>query len=375
MAALLSSETGNHDKLARIIAHVRERGIEILPPDVNASVRDFTVVAEGIRFGLAGVKNVGEGAIDAILEARAQRPFESVFDFAARVDARRVNRRVVESLVKCGAFDSLHAERAGVWAALDRALDAGAAAQRDREIGQESLFGGAAASAAPAPALPDAPDWTDRERLGHEKEVLGFYVTGHPLGSLTAELRRYCDVTAGTVEGRDGHEVRAGGLLTAVRETRTKRGALMAFGTLEDLEGAFDLVIFAEPYERLRELLKRSLDGEHPLPLVVTGTLEAGETPKILVRDAVELSHAKESLATRVRLEVVASELSRDRLLALRRVLEAHRGDCSVVLHVVIPGESETVMALPDKRAVDGTEALLAELDALFGRKVAELAL
>jgi DNA polymerase-3 subunit alpha len=149
----------------------------------------------------------------------------------------------------------------------------------------------------------------------------------------------------------------------------------MAFGTLEDLEGAFDLVIFAEPYERLRELLKRSLDGEHPVPLLVTGTLEAGETPKILVRDAVELAHARESLATKVCLRVVAGELSRDRLIALRRVLEGHRGDCAVVLNVVIPGESETVLALPDRRGVDGSEALLGELDALFGRKVAELSL
>jgi DNA polymerase-3 subunit alpha len=376
LAALLSSETGNHDKLARIIAHVRERGIEILPPDANASARDFTVVEQGIRFGLAGVKNVGEGAIDAILEARAERPFGSLYDFTARVDARRVNRRVVESLVKCGAFDSLHPERARAWAGLDRALEAGSAAQRDREVGQESLFGGGGgASAAPEPALPEAPAWTDRERLGHEKEVLGFYVTGHPLGSVIGDLRRYADVSAGTIEGRDGHEVRAGGLLTAVRETRTKRGALMAFGTLEDLEGAFDLVIFAEPYERLRELLKRSLDGEHPVPLLVTGTLEAGETPKILVRDAVELAHARESLATKVCLRVVAGELSRDRLIALRRVLEGHRGDCAVVLNVVIPGESETVLALPDRRGVDGSEALLGELDALFGRKVAELSL
>jgi DNA polymerase-3 subunit alpha len=376
LAALLSSETGNHDKLGRIIAHVRERGIEVLPPDVNASEKDFTVVPEGIRFGLAGVKNVGDSAIDAILEARAAQRFTSLFDFAARVDGRRVNRRVVESLVKCGSFDSLQAERARVFAALDRALEAGSAAQRDREIGQASLFGGGgAAGPAPEPALPDAAAWTDRERLAYEKEVLGFYVTGHPLGVVAAELRRYSDVSAGSAEGRDGHEVRAGGLLTALRETRTKRGALMAFGTLEDLEGAFDLVIFAEPYERLRELLKRSLDGEPPAPLLVTGTLEAGETPKILVRDAVELAHARERLATRLRLSVVAGELSRDRLLALRRVFDAHRGDCPVVVHVLLPGESETVLALPDRRGVEANEALLSELDALFGRKVAELAL
>ena len=141
-AALLSIEAGNHDKLARYIAHAREHKIEVLPPDVNESARDFTPVAEGIRFGLAGVKNVGEGAIESILEVRGEGgPFASLYDFARRVDGRRVNRRVVESLVKCGAFDSLHANRAAVWNALDAALEQGAAAQRDRELGQGSLFG------------------------------------------------------------------------------------------------------------------------------------------------------------------------------------------------------------------------------------------
>jgi len=377
LAALMSVETANHDKLARIIAHSRDHKIDVLPPDANESERDFTVVPEGIRFGLAGVKNVGEGAIEAVLEARAERRFASIHDFAARVDARRVNRRVVESLVKCGAFDSLHPERARVWAGLDAALEAGAASQRDREIGQESLFGGGGEAGAEAtePPLPEAAAWTDRERLAHEKEVLGFYVTGHPLAAHSEALRRYTDVSAAATEGRDGHEVRAGGLLTQIRETRTRRGALMAFGTLEDLEGSFDLVFFAEPYERLRELLKRCVEGEHPEPLVVTGTLEAGETPKILVRDALELVHAEERLARRLTLRVVAADLSRDRLVALRKLLGRHRGDCSVWVHLLIPGQSETVLALPDRLGVEPGDALLEELRGLFGRPVASFEL
>src|SRR5262249_25890042 len=153
-------------------AHAQQRGIDILAPSANESERDFTVVREGVRFGLAGVKNVGEGAIEAILEARAAGPFRSGFDFAARIDGRRVNRGVVESLVKCGAFDALHAERAEVWASLDVALESGAAAQRDREIGQANLFGSGANGAAPEPALVTAAPWTDRQRLEYEKEVL-----------------------------------------------------------------------------------------------------------------------------------------------------------------------------------------------------------
>jgi DNA polymerase-3 subunit alpha len=375
LAALLTTEAGNHDKLARYIAHAHQLGIQVLAPEVNQSARDFTVVPEGIRFGLAGVKNVGEGATEAILEARGTGPFASVFDFAARVDPRRVNRRVVESLVKCGGFDSLHASRAAVWAALDAALESGAAVQRDREIGQASLFG-VGGAAVPDPALPDAAPWTDRQRLEYEKEVLGFYVTGHPLASVAAKLSRFADVRSTDTAGKEGREVRAGGILTGLRETRTRRGQLMAFGTLEDLDGSFDLVFFSEPYAQHASLLRSASSGEAgagPTPLLVSGTLEAGETPKILVRDVMPLERAEEKLATRLELRVLASEATRDRLLALRDLLGRHPGDCAVMLHLVITGESKTVLALPGLRGVRPDEALLREIDGLFGRPVAEI--
>ncbi|HEX2483785.1 MAG TPA: DNA polymerase III subunit alpha [Myxococcota bacterium] len=375
LAALLSIEAGNHDKLARYIAHARARKIEVLPPDVNESERDFTVVAEGIRFGLAGVKNVGEGAIEAIVAERAAGGrFASLHDFAGRVDAKRVNRRVVESLVRCGAFDSVHPNRAAVWGALDAALEAGAAAQRDRDIGQSSLFGGAA-GAQPVGALSDAPPWTEQERLAHEKEVLGFYVTGHPLDAWAADLARFTDASATTAAERAGREVRIGGLLTALRETRTRRGATMAFATLEDLEGSFDLVVFAEPFARLRPLLKDSVappPGQTPVPLVFAGTLEGGDPPKLLVRDAFRLPEAAQKLSAQVRVRILDRDATRDRLLALRRVLDAHRGDCGLLLHLVIPGESETVVALPSGRGVEPSDGLLREIDTLFGRAVAD---
>ncbi len=378
LAALLTTEAGNHDKLARYIAHAAQLGIEVLAPDANESERDFTVVEGGVRFGLAGVKNVGEGAIESILEARADGPFRSFVDFAARIDGRRVNRRVVESLIKCGTFDSLHPSRGGVWAALDTALEAGAAAQRDREIGQESLFGALETPSGPEPALPDAPDWTERQRLEYEKEVLGFYVTGHPLAAVAPRLARFVDVTADRTEGRDGREVRAGGLLTGLRETRTRRGQLMAFGTLEDLSGAFDLVVFAEPYGRFAALLKRAVspeEGTGPLPLLISGTLEAGETPKILVRDVLELDRAEERLSSQLRVRVLAGEATRDRLLALRRLLETQPGECAVAVHVVIPDRSETVLALPGRRGVRPDPTLRQRVDELFGRPVTELSL
>jgi DNA polymerase III subunit alpha len=378
LAALMTTESGNHDKLARYIAHASQLGIEVLAPSLNQSARDFTVVDEGIRFGLAGVKNVGEGAIESILEVRgAGGFFESLFDFAARVDGRRVNRRVVESLVKCGAFDALHPSRASVWATLDVALEAGASAQRDREIGQESLFGGLGGEAVAAPALVEAPEWTDRQRLEYEKEVLGFYVTGHPLSAVAGELRRFADVTAKQTEGRDGRDVRAGGLVTALRETRTRRGQLMAFATLEDLEGCFDLVVFADAYAQYGSRLKGALqpaDGGGPRPVLVGGTLEEGDPPKILVREVLELDRAEERLATGLRVRIHAAEATDDRLTALRRLLEARPGECAVTLHVVIPDASETVMAVTAVRGVRPDEALRRDVDALFGRAVTEVA-
>jgi len=380
LAALLTVESGNHDKLARYIAHARDREIAILPPDVNESERDFWVVEEGIRFGFSGIKNVGRGAVEAILEARSEgEPFQSFFDFSQRVDARRVNRRVVESLVKCGAFDSLHANRAAVWSSLDAALERGAAAQRDREIGQESLFeGSGGAGTAIEPRLADAAAWTDRERLGYEKELLGFYVTGHPLGAVAARLRRYRVVTSSATETHEGREVRAGGLVTALRETRTRRGDTMAFATLEDLEGSFDLVIFAEPYGRLRTLLRGALEpepGKPPQPLLVTGTLESGDPPRLLVRDAFLVDEAEERLATRLRVELLESEASEDRVTALAALLREHPGDCAIQLVLRVPGQSETWIALPEALAVDATDACVGAINSLFGRSVAELEL
>jgi len=376
LAALLSIEAGNHDRLSRFLAHTRENGIEVLPPDVNESGSEFTVVEEGIRFGMAGVKNVGTGAIEAILEARAEDGrFKTLFDFCSRVDSKRVNRRVVESLVKCGAFESIHDNRAATWAALDGALESGASAQRDREIGQESLFAMEGAVVA-EPELPKAAAWADRERLAYEREALGFYVTGHPLEPHLPALRRFADTTAAETEGKEGVEVRVGGLVTSLRETRTRKGDRMAFATLEDMEGSFDLVVFAEAFARLGEVLKKGLEtieGQIPDPILVSGTLEAGDTPKLLVRDAMELASAEERLSTELHLRVVAGELSRDRLEAMKNVLAANKGDCSVVLHMTIPGESETLLALSDARGVRPTEELMAALDGLFGRPVTEL--
>jgi DNA polymerase-3 subunit alpha len=286
---------------------------------------------------------------------------------------------VVEALVKCGAFDALHENRASVWGSLDVMLEAGAAAQRDREIGQTNLFGNLDDGTSPEPVVSEAAPWTDRQRLEYEKEVLGFYVTGHPLSAVKKRLDRFADTKANDVEGKDGREIRAGGLLTSFRESRTRRGALMAFSGLEDLEGNFDLVVFSEPYARYGSLLKSALEGteesEGPIPVLVSGTLEVGDPPKILVREVLELSRAEEKLATNLSIKIRSSEATEDRLVALRQLLEARPGECAVTLHVVIPDRSETILAVNGVRGIRPDDALVADLDALFGRQVTGLSL
>lgn len=380
LAALLSVEAGSQNKLSRHIAHARERKIEVLPPDVNESARDFTPVAEGIRFGLAGVKNVGEGAIESIIEVRGQGgPFSSLFDFTERVDARRVNRRVVESLVKCGAFDRLHANRAALWESLDSALERGALVQRDREVGQDNLFGGDPGESGGAPGIREAEPWSESERLANEREVLGFYVTGHPLEAFAPQLRRCADVTSAETAGREGQEVHAGGMVTKLREKQTKRGQIMAFCTLEDLEGSFEAVFFADAYTANRDLLRRALAGaterDRPaLPVVVAGKLENSEPPRILASRVADLERAEERFTPAVELHIAlqAGEADRERLLALRGLLRRHKGGSPVLLHLRVPGESETLLAL-DGCPVRPSGDLQAEIEAMFGRPVAEL--
>jgi DNA polymerase-3 subunit alpha len=197
MAALLTSERANTDKMVVYIGECREMGIRVLPPDVNQSDIFFTVVGNDIRFGLAAIKNVGEGAVEAILRARKDGPFRSIFDFCERVDLRAVNRRVVESFIKSGSFDSLDPRRASLYAALDRAMEAGQKDQRDREQGQSSLFGGPDDGAHPAPPerVRDVPEWGEGERLAFEKESLGFFITGHPLERFRSELEQWATAT------------------------------------------------------------------------------------------------------------------------------------------------------------------------------------
>jgi DNA polymerase-3 subunit alpha len=224
LAALLTSEMGSIDHVVKFIGECRRHGISVLPPDIQTSFKEFTVDGGRIRFGLVAVKNVGEGAIEAILEARRDGEFASLFDFCERVDPKRVNRRVIESLIKCGAFDRTGARRAQMMAALETAIDHGQRVQKEKCDAQMTLFGGECRAPVNVPALPDVAEWDERQKLAFEKESLGFYFSGHPLTRYAELLGKFTNADALSIkEAPDGAAVRIGGLIRAVKTIKTKK--------------------------------------------------------------------------------------------------------------------------------------------------------
>src|SRR5712671_4636730 len=240
MAALLTSEKDDTDKVVAHIAEARANGHQVLPPDVNLSDLEFSVSEGRIRFGLGAIKGVGESAIEAIAESRGRVPFRNLFDFCERVDLRRVNRKVIEALVKAGAFDFEKRPRRQLFETIDQALERGSTAQRDRAVGQKSLFGddpaapGAQLSAAMRNEYVPCEEWSEKERLSYEKEAIGFYVSGHPLHQYEKELRRYARPAASVQRARREERATVAGIVAALRERPTKTGKRMAWITLED---------------------------------------------------------------------------------------------------------------------------------------------
>jgi DNA polymerase-3 subunit alpha len=372
MAALLTSERANTDKIVQYIGECREMGIRVLPPDVNEAQKFFTVVPRGeeadIRFGLAAIKNVGEGAVEAMLAAREDGgAFLSLFDFCDRVDLKAVNRRVVESLIKSGSFDSIDDRRSALFKAIDRAMDAGQERQRDREQGQTSLFGmlddGDGGGAVPE-AVPNAPAWPEAERLAFEKESLGFFITGHPLERFRGELEQWASASSGRLEQAEaGGEVSVGGIITGLRLIKTKRGDRMASFVLEDLEGSVECLIFPETYKKTAG---RLADDQVVLVKGRAETPDEGR-PRLLASDVMPLEQAKLAEARFVTIRVPARGWDRSKGERLRDILGAHRGDCPVTLEIVRPGAYAVALAPSAAYRVRPGSVLRDEVEELLG--------
>ncbi len=271
MAALLSSEIGNTDKVVQYINEARELGLEVLPPDVNESGFKFTVVGERrIRFGLGAVKNVGAGAIESIIRGREAGPYRSLVDLCERIDLRLCNKRVIEALVDAGACDSLGGHRAQLVAALDAAFAEAQARHEERESGQHGLFGEEGRIPHPASRIPDVSPWTEHERLAREKAVLGFFISGHPLAKYRAEVELFGTHTTASLSQWSDRKVRVAAVVTAVkRQISKKSGAEYARLSLEDFHGTAEALVFPEAWAKLGDVIRpdRSLllTGSHSL--------------------------------------------------------------------------------------------------------------
>jgi len=404
-AALISSEASNTDKVVLHISEARQSGIEVLPPDVNESLAEFSAIASGsggaavklpappgpplapgqprsaapalarhrkgqIRFGLGAVKGVGGSAVEAILAAReAGGAFKGLFDFASRVDVRRINKKVVEALVKCGAFDFESVPRWQLFHGIESAFAAGSAAQADRLSGQKSLFGGMADTVEAKPRYPIPGDmvgearveeWPERVRLSFEKEALGFYLTGHPLQGSEREARRYASCTCAQVATkRQDDKVTVVGVVASLREkTNKEKGTRYGFFTLEDLTGTAEVICWgSRPAQRSRPAQKGWTDWEEIVkrdePIIVHGQIRMNtrdeENPRaeITAVDIQLLSEVRTQKTSEVALRIDADLLAGDKAKELKALLGRHPGACVVTVRAVIPSETETTLRVP----------------------------
>jgi DNA polymerase-3 subunit alpha len=395
MAALMTCDKDKNENVVKFIAEARSSGIGVLPPDVNESDRDFTVVRredgeQQIRFGLGAVRNVGAAAVDSILEARnGDGSFISLFELCRRVDLKRVNKRTLEGLLRAGAFDGIAGgrARAQLLAAIDPAVEQGQSAQRDRDSGQRGLF-----DVLEGPQTmfveeyPACEEWSPKERLLGEREALGFYLTGHPLDRFAQDIERFATTDIGRLnKDQSGAEIVLGGVICDFREVQTRSGrGPMAFFQLEDQWGRVEVVVFPKTYARLDEAtgvaIAEQIERAGDEPVLVVGKLEAevgdgGEVQrfKLLLESLRVLTEVRAERTHGLLLSLSAAQLTDHKLLALKQLVSDHAGACTMTLQVTVEGRYTSKIVFGDAYGVTVDENLLVALERLFEPGVARL--
>ncbi len=363
LAALLNSEINATTSLAKHIMEAREQGIELLPPDINKSDRDFTVEDGKVRFGLAGVKNVGAGAIVDIIEARKSGPFTGLWDLLERISLSRVNKKVMEALIQAGAFDSVLPQRARLLAGLEGALDKAQNLKRLQATKQMSMFGGPAANG-DGDWLPEVEEWEESVKLAREKEALGVYLTGHPLDAYRSLLKSLVKVTTGDLADlADSQEVALGVVITQLKEKVSKKGGRMAILTVEDLAGSVDALVFGELYDRVALLIHQP-----SLALWLKGTVVQEEKgPKLVAQEITTLDAALPRWPEKLDLRLQAAGATKEQLLALKDILARHRGPVPAFLHLLAPKGQGAILALPPELGLTPSPQLAEEVNRFLG--------
>ena len=365
-ASLLTIESANTDKVLLYIADARQHDIQVLPPDVNQSRLRFTVVDDAVRFGLSAVKNVGQGAIEAILAARKDAgEFDSIDSFLEQVDLQRVNKRVVESLVKCGAFDSLGHSRAALASVLDGLLESAARAAHDKAVGQASLFG--ASEPGIRIQVPQLDEWPERERLANEKEALGFFITGHPMDAYREEVQRFSSHDTATLpEARDESSVAVAGILGGIQRKLNKKGKPWALARLEDIVGGVVVKFFGRAFADTEEYLVEDL----PLLIEAKVKRNADGTVELSAQKARPLAEVRDASTKQVWVALDAADLDDERLASLQACFAAHAGACAAGISLTVDEETETHVRLPGSVKLAASDELREQINGLFGKNV-----
>jgi DNA polymerase III subunit alpha len=381
MAALLTSETSKPENVVKYIGECKEMGIAVEPPDVQVSGAQFTPHGDAIRFGLAAIKNVGGNAIESIIKARDEvgGRFKSFWEFCEKVDLRVMNSRVIESLIKAGALDSL-GTRAALSAAVNKAMERAQKAQKDAEFGQTGLFGlfdEVPVNGHKGDDLPHVPDWEESVRLTNEKDVLGFFVSGHPLDKYAEKIRNLPAIIpiSEAIErkpaerrwGKDsdpGDEIQVAGIIHGLRVQKSKRDQkLYAQASLEDASGKIDLICFARDYERLCDQLKIEA------PVIIRGTImkEEEAAPKISISGVQSLEEVQVKLPTGIRIRINLDRASDDILAALKSAAAAAPGPGKVMLHLERKGEYAVILE-PEEMSVAADRGWIERVEELTGK-------
>ncbi len=323
LAALLSSQIEKRQEVVKYFHECRDMGIKIMPPDVNESGERFTVEGETIRFGLAAIKNVGATAIQSITKAREEAKFQSLEHFYELVDTRTVNKRVVENLIKSGAMDGFGQPRKQMILQLEQILED--AARKDRHAGQASLFD--FADMAPVISRPaDTEDFDEHEKLAHEKETMGFYISGHPLHKHKELLDTFTTTLENIDSSWDGKEVLIGGIVGNIKQVKTRRGDIMAYLELEDLTGMIEITMFPDLFRN--NMLEIFIEAE----LIIRGRLEVEEeTKKMIAVDVIPLKNARELLSQQLKVHIYLPGMENEKIDRLKSIIEQYRGDCNLV--------------------------------------------